>query len=178
MPEVDGVSDPIDGDVHAEVEALLSALSAGPVGIGDRIGRTDREIVMRTCDADGRLRHVDHPIGLIDDCLFGAPARGERLAWATTSVTIEGSRWTYVVAINTATERRSIADRLDLTDIGLDRPHGIYDWRRGSSTEAEAIEADLAPRDWALFVCCPIVDGTFEVGDTAKYVTVASPTRS
>ena len=176
--EVDGVSDPIDGDVHAAVEALLSALSGGPVGIGDRFGRTDRGIVMRTCDADGRLRLVDHPIGLIDDCLFGAPARGERLAWATTSVTIEGNRWTYVVAINTATERRSIADRLDLTDIGLDRPHGIYDWRRGSSTEAETIEADLAPRDWALFVCCPIVDGTFEVGDTAKYVTVASPTRS
>jgi len=175
---VDGVSDPIDGDVHAEVEALLSAMSAGPVGIGDRFGRTDRGIVMRTCDADGRLRLVDHPIGLIDDCLFGAPARGERLAWATTSVTIDGSRWTYVVAINTATERRSIADRLDLTDIGLERPHGIYDWRRGSSTEAETIEADLAPRDWALFVCCPIVDGTFEVGDTAKYVTVASPTRS
>ena len=63
---------------------------AGPVGIGDRIGRTDRDIVMRTCDADGRLRLVDHPIGLIDDCLFGAPARGERLAWATTSVTIDG----------------------------------------------------------------------------------------
>ena len=143
---VDGVSDPIDGDVHAEVEALLSALSGGPVGIGDRFGRTDRGIVMRTCDADGRLRLVDHPIGLIDDCLFGAPARGERLAWATTSVTIDGSRWTYVVAINTATERRSIADRLDLTDIGLDRPHGIYDWRRGSSTEADDDRGRISPR--------------------------------
>ncbi|MET0662752.1 MAG: hypothetical protein ABWZ42_06450 [Ilumatobacteraceae bacterium] len=174
----DSVSDPIDGDVHAEVEGLLSALSGGPVGIGDRIGRTDRGIVMRTCDADGRLRLVDHPIGLIDDCLFGAPARGERLAWATTSVTIDGSRWTYVVAINTATERRTIADRLDLTDVGLDRAHAVYEWRQGRSAEATSIEVDLAPRDWALFVCCPIIDGTFEVGDTAKYVTVASPTRS
>ncbi len=173
-PAADSVSDPIDGDVHAEVEALLSAMSGGPVGIGDRIGRTDREIVMRTCDADGRLRLVDHPIGLIDDCLFGAPARGERLAWATTSVTIDGSRWTYVVAINTATERRTIADRLDLIDIGLDRPHGIYDWRGGASTEATTIEVDLAPRDWALFVCCPIVDGTFHVGDRSKYVTIWS----
>ena len=75
-PAVDRGADAIDGDVHAELEALLSAMSAGPVGIGDRIGRTDRDIVMRTCDADGRLRLVDHPIGLIDDCLFGAPRPG------------------------------------------------------------------------------------------------------
>ena len=81
-------SDPIDGDVHAELEALLSAFSAGPVGIGDRIGRTDRDIVMRTCDDDGRLRHTDRAIGLVDDCLFGAPAAGRRLAWATTSSTV------------------------------------------------------------------------------------------
>ena len=173
-PAVDPDADAIDGDVHAELEALLSAMSAGPVGIGDRIGRTDRDIVMRTCDADGRLRLVDHPIGLIDDCLFGAPARGERLAWATTSVTIDGQRWTYVVAINTATERRTIADRLDLSDIGLDRPHGVYDWRRGTSTETPTIEVELGPRDWALFVCCPIVDGAFHVGDRTKYVTIWS----
>ena len=102
---VDG-SDPIDGDVHAELEALLSAMSAGRSGIGDRFGRTDREIVMRTCDADGRLRLVDHPIGLIDDCLFGAPAPGRAIGLGDDVVTIDGKRWTYVVAINTATERR------------------------------------------------------------------------
>ena len=53
--------DAIDGDEHAELEALLACMSAGPVGIGDRIGRTDREVVMRTCDIDGRIRHVDRP---------------------------------------------------------------------------------------------------------------------
>ena len=173
-PHVGPESDAIDGDVHAELEALLSALSAGPVGIGDRAGHTDRDIVMRTCDDDGRLRLVDHPIGLIDDCLFGAPARGERLAWATTSVTRDGQRWTYVVAINTATEPRSISDRLDLADIGLDEPHGIHDWRRGTAAEATTIDVELAPRDWALFVCCPIVDGSFDVGDRSKYVTIES----
>ena len=73
-PDVTDASDPIDGDVHAELEALLSALSAGPVGIGDRIDRTNRDIVMRTCDHDGRLRLTDRAIALIDGCLFGAPA--------------------------------------------------------------------------------------------------------
>ena len=57
--DLEAAADPIDGDRHAEFEALLAALSGGPVGIGDRIGRTDRDIVMRTCDADGRIRRVD-----------------------------------------------------------------------------------------------------------------------
>ncbi len=173
-PDVDGGVDPIDGDVHAEFEALLSAMSGGPVGIGDRVGRTDRNIVLRTCDDDGRLRLVDHPIGLIDDCLFGAPARGERLAWATTSVTVDGQRWTYVVAVNTATPRRTLADRLELAEIGLDDAHGIYEWRRARAAETTTIDVELAPRDWALFVCCPIVDGAFEVGDRSRYVTIWS----
>ena len=56
--------DAIDGDEHAELEALLACMSAGPVGIGDRIGCTDREVVMRTCDDDGRIRHVDRPLAL------------------------------------------------------------------------------------------------------------------
>ncbi|HTO55265.1 MAG TPA: hypothetical protein VMR50_17915, partial [Myxococcota bacterium] len=35
----------LDGDPLAEIEALLSALSAGPVGIGDKLGRTDPALV-------------------------------------------------------------------------------------------------------------------------------------
>ena len=72
-----------------------------------------------------------------------------------------------MVAINTATDRRTIADRLDLSEIGLDTPqHRIHDWRAGTAVGGTSIEVELAPRDWALFVCCPIVDGTFDVGDT------------
>ena len=111
--------DAIDGDEHAELEALLACMSAGPVGIGDRIGRTDREVVLRTCDDDGRIRHVDRPLALIDDCLFGGPARGERLAWATTTATRAGRTWTYVVAVNTSADRRVVADELALADVGL-----------------------------------------------------------
>jgi hypothetical protein len=192
-PDVAEGSDPIDGDVHAELEALLAAMSAGPVGIGDRIGRTNRDIVMRTCDADGRLRHTDRALGLIDDCLFGAPAAGRRLAWATTAATVTsnlgsstvassigtsdigGDRtWTYVVAINTGSDRQTISDRLELSEIGLDTPHHLFDWRAGTGMEGTSIELELAPRDWALFVCCPIVDGAFDVGDTSKYVTICT----
>jgi len=166
-------ADAIDGDEHAELEALLACMSAGPVGIGDRIGRTDRELVLRTCDDDGRIRHVDHPLGLIDASLFGEPARGEGLAWATTTSTRDGKVWTYVVAINTATERRRIADVLDLATIGLSGQRAVYDWRRRRTDTTGALRVELAPRDWALWVCAPPGERA-DAGDLSKYVTVTS----
>ncbi len=168
-PEPDP-DDPISGDVHAEVEALLSAMSGGPVGIGDRIGRTDRDIVMRTCDDDGRLLQPTVPIGLIDDCLFGSPARGERLAWATASTTIDDGTWTYVIALNTATNPATVADSLELAEIGLGGPRHVRDWRTKAAAAATSISCQLAPRDWGLWIVCP--PGSTDVGDTSKYVTV------
>ena len=130
-------------------------------------------MVLRTCDDDGRIRHVDRPLALIDGCLFGEPARGERLAWATTTATRHGMSWTYVVAINTSADRRVLADELALADIGLAGPAAIYDWRHGQTATADSIAVELAPRDWALWVCAPPGERA-DAGDLRKYVTVDS----
>ena len=166
--------DSIDGDAHAELEALLAALSGGPVGIGDRRGRTDVDIVRRTCDADGRLRPVDRAIALVDDCLFGEPERGERLAWATTTATQhDGAVVTYVVAINTS------SDRIEVTDsFVVDGARSVYDWRRRRMHPSDDIEVTLRPRDWAFFVCRDRdgMDDAGWIGDPDRYVT--NPTRA
>ncbi len=164
-------ADSIDGDPHAELEALLSALSAGPVGVGDRLGRTDTEVVMRTCDADGRIRHVDRPIGLTDGCLFGAPARGERLAWSTTTATVGDEVWTYVVAINVSLPGRHVDDRMTLATLGIDGSRSVLDWRRSTVADSELLHASLAPRDWKLYVVAP-PQRRADAGDLTKYVTM------
>ncbi|NND73795.1 MAG: hypothetical protein HKN44_02210, partial [Ilumatobacter sp.] len=104
------------------------------------------------------------------DCLFGGPARGERLAWATATTTVGADTWTYVVAINTATHHGMIADTLALVDVGIDGNRHVYDWRHRGGVSLRAIDVELAPRDWALFVVCP--QGSTEVGDVTKYVTM------
>ncbi len=164
--------DAIDGDRHAELEAALAALSNGPVGIGDRIGRTDRGIVMRTCDDDGRLRRLDGPIAAIDRCLFGGPARGVGLMWATTSATNSVGTWTYVLAINTCVDGGFVDDVLELPGEST-----VYDWRRRESRTATSIDVGLDSEDWALFVVSPSgAPAAGSVGDPDRYVVVESAT--
>ncbi|MEM9516705.1 MAG: hypothetical protein AAGA42_17790, partial [Actinomycetota bacterium] len=123
---------------------------------------------------------ADRPLALIDSCLFGAPARGERLAWATTEIVVDGAVWTYVVALNTADPGSgSVEDRVALAEIGIAGTRYVYDWRTGQGDLDDEVRAGLAPRDWALFVCCPVVDDgnggiSVTVGDPTKYATMAT----
>ena len=169
-------ADAIDGDVHAELEALLSAMSAGPVGHRRPDRTDDRDIVMRTCDADGRLRLVRPPdradrrlpvrraragraVGLGDD--VASPSTGSGLDLRRRHQ--HRHRAPHDRRPARAERHRARLDRTACTTgVGRHRP------RRTS------IEVELGPRDWALFVCCPIVDGTFHVGDRTKYVTIWS----
>ena len=188
--EVGEGSDAIDGDRHAWLEAALAALSGGPVGIGDRLGRTDRAVVEAMCDDDGWLRRVDGPIAAIDRCLFGAPARGEGLLWATTTATdAHGRRWAYVLAVNVATDGRPVVDRLRADELAdavggaveaaTGAPAGAavgvaWDWRAGERTDAgDGLGVELDGRDWSLWVVAldgaPAAD---EVGDVRRLVVV------
>lgn len=154
----------IDGDPHPEVEALLSALSAGPVGIGDRIGRTDRSLVLRCCRSDGLLLKPDRPIAALDGSLLGEPERGEGLLWADTA----SGPWRYVVALHAALERAPLEDELPLPG-----PTLAYDWRAGTARELDALRLRLEPRDWAQWVLCPVEDDFAWIGDLDRHATMA-----
>jgi len=172
---------PRDGDPHAEAEALIASLSTGPVGLGDRVGRTDRDLVLRTCRSDGVLLKPDAPIAALDRC-FRAHAVMEHapLVGATHSTHALGS-WIYLASFHASRVTEPLAFRIDLADLGADRPAApllAYDWRSG---RMERIAADggfdltLAPLAWDYRVLCPIARvGSAEIaiiGDTARYAT-------
>ncbi|MGF1600017.1 MAG: hypothetical protein ACFCVK_24430 [Acidimicrobiales bacterium] len=155
-----------DGDPHAELEAALAALSAGVVGIGDRLGRTDPHLVARLCDDLGRLRRPDGPIRLADRSFF-APDDAQVATWAETTA----GRHRYILVFHGGPDPEPVADRFPLGDRYL-----VYDWRAATAEVGDHIPVRLGARHWRLYVCCPLVDvdgvEEAEIGDPTAYVTV------
>ena len=164
---------------YAEVEALLAALSAGPVGIGDAIGRADRELVMRTCRADGLLVKPDAPLAAIDRCFLRHGHLTPGLLVGETYSAHGPHRWHYVVALHASSSREPLRESVALADLGAERPRGavlVYDWRRGT---IEHLPADgawpvaLEFQDWDFRVVCPLLPGERALlGDVGRYASM------
>jgi hypothetical protein len=171
------------GDSLGEAEALLAALSGGPVGIGDQIGHTQTELVLRTCRADGVLVKPDLPIAALDRCYRGHGFfGGEPLAGETWSDHPAG-RFAYVVTMNASRESKERGEplrvRIGFDELGAARPAGdvvVYDWRAGTFARAPAdgaIEETLAYQEFGYRVLCPVLPGGVALfGDVSKFATM------
>lgn len=156
----------VDGDPNRELEALLSALSAGPVGIGDRMGRTDKNIVMRTCRADGTLVKPDVPLCAMDISLRNPDA----LLWADTY----SGAWRYVVTINATPMAKApnvLQENLStLCDKG--KQVVAYNWKTKSAQLTDSITVNLSAHEWDMWVLCPVYAHASEEGEGVKYAII------
>jgi hypothetical protein len=80
-------------EAFPELQALVSALLAGPVAVCDGIGDTDASLVRRLARTDGALLKPDRPMVPLDavwarDCFGKEGPQGEL---ATTHTTLPGS---------------------------------------------------------------------------------------
>jgi hypothetical protein len=163
-------------EAHSEVEALLSALSTGPVGIGDKVGRADRAIVRRTCRADGTLVKPHTPVVALDRSFQRwATGRNALLVGAATTTHTAGT-WTYVVTLNAGS--RPVSGRVELPDLGSAAPDAsvaVWDWRRGSVEVLEPSggwDVELEPLEWDYRVVAPLLNDSIAViGDASLYAT-------
>ena len=120
-------------------ECLISALSGGPVGPSDRIGFTDRTLVMRTCRDDGVLLKPDRPATPIDAMFLYARNIfiGGRRPWtvATESVHPFG-RTTYLATFNLWPHSMR-EPWVKLSELGLSGKHLVYNYRTGEISFTE-----------------------------------------
>jgi hypothetical protein len=169
-----------DGDEHAEVESLLAALAAGPVGIGDRAGRSDCEIVLRTCRSDGVLLKPDAPVAAISSCLRENPLLSAHPLVAETYSQHAVGRWTYVVALNVFLGGQPITGSVTVSDLGASAPTGrvaAYDYRRGTVDFLDGggrYSLHLEPRALDYKILCPLLPGEIAVfGDVTRYAAAS-----
>jgi hypothetical protein len=164
-----------DPGAHGEAEALLSALSAGPVGLGDRVGVADPALVRRTCRADGLLVKPELPVAALDRCLDRVVVFSRRLLVGSTTTTHAAGTWHYVFSANVRDDGDAVAERVSLEELGVDGPALVWDWRRRTAALVEpgdGWDLELGPHDWDYRVVAPLLaDGLTVVGDPDLYVT-------
>ena len=161
------------GGPHAEVEALLSALSTGPVGLGDAIGTTDAEVVRRTCRADGAIVRPDVPIAAVDACFRQqAVARPVPLV-AECHTDHDAGRWVHVFCANTYRGEEPVSGTVDLGPAWPSASVVAVDMRTGEiSHPAAGWDVHLEPGAWTHHVLAPALDGIAFFGDLSKHAPV------
>lgn len=171
------------GDTLSEAEALLAALSGGPVGIGDQLGHTRRELVMRTCRADGVLVKPDVPVAALDRCFRAHGYFGAEPLLAETYSDHPAGRFVYLVSMNASHASKQSGEplrfRLDFAELGAARPRGplvLFDWRRDRCERLPAdggFEEALAYQEFGYRVLCPLLPGDVALlGDVSKFATM------
>lgn len=168
-----------EGEPYAEVEALLSALSGGPVGIGDQLGCTNRDLVMRCCRNDGVLIKPDVPLAALDRCFARNAFFHHSLLVGEAHNLHPAGRWLYLASFNASHAKQPIEDKVSLADLGALRPDGdviVYDWRQRTWQRLGrdgAWNVDLGYQEWDYRIVCPLLAGDITVfGDADKYASV------
>jgi len=145
------------GGDHPAEDAILRALSCGPVGFGDGPGMTDTSLLSRLVLADGTLAQPDRPP-------FPVPATLDsdvRAFWTLRRA--GGASWIYYLALNTAAEELPFN-----FDPPVDGDFLVVDGF--TQARAPGIAGRLAPGQLAYFVLLPRRGGIALLGLPDKLV--------
>eukprot|EP01117_Protostelium_nocturnum_P005067 TRINITY_DN1833_c0_g1_i1.p1 TRINITY_DN1833_c0_g1~~TRINITY_DN1833_c0_g1_i1.p1 ORF type:complete len:782 (+),score=207.18 TRINITY_DN1833_c0_g1_i1:2854-5199(+) len=76
IQEGNGYNKGFGAEPNPELHSIISTLTAGPVGFGDKIGSTNTTILFRMCNTEGKLLQPTRPITALDSTYlhaFGSP---------------------------------------------------------------------------------------------------------
>ena len=150
----------------AEMQALARSLSGGVVGIGDKAGFVDGNIIDRLAFPDGTLSQPDHP-----PVPLASTLGSDVMAFYTTT-TIDGFRWTYLALFNLADAESPY--QVDLQPFLEDGGSPAYDYFAQRVVQEGRLAGSLGLRGFRFLVLPPVVNGLGLLGFVDKYVTVSA----
>lgn len=171
-------ADPEVAGDNGEPEALLAALSTGPVGLGDRVGRFAPELASRTCRADGVLVKPHVPVAATGPSMLANTGFRNELLVAECYSDHPAGRWSYALAMHCNPSEETVEGHIVFAGLGDSAPAGdvvAWDWRNRTATPMGPDgrwPVSLPLEDWAYLVLAPVLPGALAViGDTTKFVT-------
>jgi len=73
-------------ELYPELQSLVATLSTGPVAPSDKIGHSNRTLIMRSCNSDGLILKPSRPATAVDSQIYQAAFNGFRgQVWSTYS---------------------------------------------------------------------------------------------
>ncbi len=170
-------ADPAVAGDNGAAEALLSALSTGPVGLGDRVGRMDPTLAHRTCRADGLLIKPHTAIAAVDESMLSGPAFNPTLLVAECTSEHPAGTWVYAVAMHAQPADDPITGEIRLADV-LPPSSGevvAWPWPAGAPSRQApdaTIPIRLEREEFDYVVLAPVLaTGLAVLGDHTKFVT-------
>jgi hypothetical protein len=148
------------GGASPRAEAVLRALSCGPVGIGDGPGMTDRELVQSLLSSRGVVLRPDrapYP---------DAETLGEELEVYRTEHVAWEARWEYVIALNRSTRPASVRIPHAADEVAV--------WDGLTHRATPSMAATLGPGELAYYVLAPLRLGFAPLGLAGKFVPSAT----
>jgi hypothetical protein len=161
-------------------EALLSILSAGPVGIGDRAGDINKPLVMLMADEEGALVKPDRPLVPVERMFFTNPMSNKETLIGYTLSSISGKNWYYVLGIhvNELLVNNKLTFELTNSDLPLAGDYVVYDFFGGNAKRVGkqfGLKRGLRQTEFVYAVFAPVdAEGRALIGDAGKFVTASS----
>ncbi|MBV8909573.1 MAG: hypothetical protein JOZ89_02315 [Gammaproteobacteria bacterium] len=148
---------------------LLATLSAGMVGIGDRIGNENRENLMQAVRTDGTIVKPDTPLVPID-AMYLADARQPMIAAAHTDHGALRSSYVFVYGRGEPRGRAAFTPG----EVGVAREAYVYEPRRHEgrlTASTQPVSCSLAADGSPYFIVVPLSrSGIALIGDEGKLV--------
>jgi hypothetical protein len=165
-----------DGFLSSETaNILLSDLSAGPVGFGDKMGMEDHANIDKAVRADGVIVKPDAPIVPVDSAYVAEANHQHRALVASTFTDHDGIKTWYVLAFADRPEAKP--DEKDATislgEIGVSGPAYAYDFFRRTTHRVEGSFTTPLDGDGVSYfiIAQPGVSGIALFGDAGKFVS-------
>lgn len=151
---------------------LLATLSAGPVGVGDRIGNLSTANLLKAVRPDGVIVKPDAPIVPIDSSIQNSAAATDAPMIAATWSDFGGVKAWYIFAYP---QGRNTLASFHLADVGASGQVYLYDYFNGTGTLVNASDALNLPITGSsiYLVAAPVgPSGMAVVGDIGQFVTL------
>lgn len=165
---------PINGEKMPEFMALISTLSCGPVGCGDKIGKFGVDNLFKTCRKDGIILKPDKSLRAADIMFNPHSKYFVSMTFSENS----GFRWYYVL-VNKLRVKKAKDPNIFPNDLGINNNEKLiaYDY---FNMKFHYFEEDcplyhrLKGQGYKYWILAPmLIEGLYLVGDISKYVTLS-----